>query len=597
MHFDLVVITPGVLKKESFLGDFSASAYLLLNPLFQSQWVSLNENSVLTEEDFIQAEDFIFNENAYQMASEWSHAPALRQLFTHQGIFLGDIPYRSLVYFFTGIIKATLILSRAAKKFEGKRWLIIDDGSYWSAIAQLTAQKSKVSFELRKAVIEAPREKKTSKKILKSLLIRAADFLQRIAHPAQKGGLLVSGAFRFMWPWVRSARRITYLRTEFDLHNFKKYFKNKVFHIKANTSGIVLNQFPSRENWRIAIQSASDLPEFHFQNLNLGEIVREDLQALSYREISESAALIPKLRDILDSTRPEAVLFDEEVCVFNKTLAKVSVEKNIPCFCQLHGVPFFKVSFMPSSSHGVLLWGESTRRRFLEWGMPDHQIKVIGAPQYGSWQTSAIPSFPEKSSEKLILLMATQPFHTNEDPDFIGSFLTEKLIADSIHFCAEFLKRDTQAEIIIKLHPRDLFVEWNKNLLAALPQAIRNRIRLTQFEDTQSLILESHGVLTMGSTVFYEALLLKRPVFILDYQSRNQTSFMSPECLDLENIEVSAATFQSQCRRNDWLQTELEKQQQNMNYHFFMENQDFMSEFENVLAEAKESHRRMNVVC
>jgi len=593
----LIILTPGILAREPSFSDSPAARYLLLNPFIQKEWFTGCRSSVLSEDDFLSANDEEFNSAAKRMAHEWCHAPELRQVFTRRGLFLGDVPLRSVIYFFVGVVRAALILKRVAETGAASKWYLFDDGSYWSLLAKQIANQYGIQIESQSRAV-APSAVLHSPKTgaFRALAVLGLNFLQTAAQCFKNNSrdcILISGAFRFVSPWFRRGRQVVYLRAEFDLRNFKNYFRYGALHIavapksKPEGCGVIAS------DWDLHICHFFETAKnFQIEGIDLRCAIKEKLSDLSRNQIDFAEQLVLEFNKLLQTHAPRAVLFDEEVCVFNKTLAKVCRSRNIPLFCQLHGVPFFDVSFTPTACDRILTWGESTAGRLKEWGVPEEKIALTGAPQYENWHHSAAPQFPGPG-EPLSILMATQPFHTNQAPDFIGSFLTDQLIEDSIRFCAELLKRDPTIHLAVKLHPRDKNFKWNQKLVDAFPGDIKCRIRLYQKEDTRTLVLKSHLVLTMGSTVFYEAMLLKRPVFILDYHARRHTSFMHTDCLNLNKPEEAAFDFQKVCRASGWLAKELQSQQGNLRIHFHNLNETFDSDFQKLRASVAESIERI----
>lgn len=169
-----------------------------------------------------------------------------------------------------------------------------------------------------------------------------------------------------------------------------------------------------------------------------------------------------------------------------------------------------------------LLQSKMEKELLLKLGYPDHKLKIIGIPRYDFLQN--IEKFFDKSTickkynldpSKKIVLWATQ----THDPLLVMSGENEINCKNLFPF---FYENKDKYEFIIKLHPREnqnapLYRKWNRRF--------DNFAKIIQGnENIYELIFVSDCVLLKHSTVGMEAILLNRPILIIDFKKTHDVS-------------------------------------------------------------------------
>ena len=82
------------------------------------------------------------------------------------------------------------------------------------------------------------------------------------------------------------------------------------------------------------------------------------------------------------SLNPRMVVVDEDATPQNRILVLAARELDIPTLIVQHGMFGVKSAFIPMVADHIAVWGEESRKKLIEWGVPDSKITVTGNPKY-----------------------------------------------------------------------------------------------------------------------------------------------------------------------------------------------------------------------
>ncbi|KHL93561.1 hypothetical protein QW71_22985 [Paenibacillus sp. IHB B 3415] len=198
--------------------------------------------------------------------------------------------------------------------------------------------------------------------------------------------------------------------------------------------------------------------------------------------------------------------------VVSRTLAIVAGMKGIPSVCLQHGILMGEEAFIPVFSSHIGIYGEYEKKWYVDRGLEEKRIAVIGHPRYDDIFNSPQPSkaaFIETydlDPNKITLLLATGP---NLDADKIQTLITE-------------LAANEKFQLIIKPHPWEL----SKKLISIYTdlELKYNSVHVIKDRkvDTRDLIMNSDGVIATLTTVALEGLLFNKPVFVYRFVQANR---------------------------------------------------------------------------
>lgn len=502
---------------------FDPELVYLTNPLYQKRFAApWGAGTRIVCDDDISSDERVFaelNETAKRWARQWFNEPAIVAPLTYEGVNLGSLYVHPLSYFFAGVLKDIYLKDSLVTKF---------------GVTELREQRSSAQGKISRPGGPQP--------VVKTLL-KAVNRLGLRSIPT--GGIVYSCSLRHAMPLLYRGCRNYYLRENFSL---KGYFDG-IFHSFTHILPEYYAASPVDES---LTKKVFEMIDRHFMASNWFDLNGRDLwkdfirprfEKMIFCEFPRSRMLMDRLRSFFDLAKPRAVVVDEDVVHFNKTLILCANQKNIRTYTLMHGAPFENVAFMPSSAKTVLAWGLSTQARLVEWGMSAETIRPVGAPQYESLEKPKGRSALVKVRRDLgitegrILFLSMLNLYTNEMPGFkfTRDSHYETIFRQTIMIATGALMRLPDTALIIKLHPGEKHAWYAMELLTRISDpVIRNRVRVIQDYSTPELLSACSLALTTPSTVYFEALLLKRPVLVFDRAEERICSFMREDFLNVD---------------------------------------------------------------
>lgn len=550
-----IVITPAIRKEgewKKHMMPQRSGVLVLTNSLHQEVIFAKDEHGKgwISEVGLLDEERFeMINEQAKFFARHWFLEKETEEVLTYRGINLGALLVHPLTYYFVGVLKAIELYRGVIRRFGVEELCIVDDGTYWGEAGRWVARQGgirAVTLNGRSPAFQGPAGFNL-KAAIKNLV---ALFNRLKLRSIGSGGILYSCAPRYAFPFLEQGKGDYYLREVFSLEAFSfsrehpffqllpDYFKNGRREARTPFDlGSCLDK----------LRRVFDRQRFlHYEGKNLWPICQKDLERLLKGELSKAVERVEVFFKLLGRLNPRSVVVDEDVCLFNKALVECANQLGIPTYTIVHGAPYFEIGSVPPTAKFILVWGKSTKERLIQWGVSEDGILEVGAPQYEplknirfSLPRQEVIRYMKIPEGAKIILLATQPFHTNERPDFLGSPLTPELVRKTVAVLMGACRAVPEVYGIVKLHPRDENQNFTESLLQEYPVGLRKRIRLVKNFSTPDLIAAADLVLTAGSTVYYEALLLRKPIAILDDPKKRFFGYMSPFFLALNDINKS----------------------------------------------------------
>ncbi len=589
---NILVLTPGIRKLEGEVSlGVNPDIIFLTNPLYQKKPASelYPSAKILDENDLSSTSDFnLINDAAKRMSHEWFLHTSMRKRLEVHGINLGNIWSRDLNYAFLNILKAHYLFGVLAKKFPKAGFLLASDGGRWTGVFEsMPSLNSRILRTFRaENSSSAEKSEKTSVSLARKIF-ENMNFMN--VKKLRPGGVLFSSAFRFSANFMRPGRNDYYLREVFSFQAFQLASKLGFTHLLPEYfhSQTPLPVWNAGEIMAKADEIFSQNKLFQWLGSSIWPAARLEILTI-LKKTPSVLRLMDSFFEMLGNLNPSAVLLEEDVCVFNKTLVSCCNELGIPTYVLVHGVPFYDVGFYPPSSRKMLVWGPRCKKRLLEWGIEPDRVIETGAPQYSNFEKIDCAQKRKEickvlgfNTQKKILMLATQPFRTNENPDFLGTPLTMEKIGAMIRMTLDFAAAQPGLQIILKYHPRENHVFFTQDIVRSYSKEVQNRVRYAQKQDTPSLIAASDVLLTAGSTVYFEGLLLKKPSFIFDEPDRRQFEFITPEFLDIHDPE--------QCFKEIESALQIQNFNPDIETHFYLENRQSRQIISEMLGIQKEN--------
>ncbi len=585
----LIILTPGIKRAEfvqrKIVSTYPSPAFFLCNPLHQKAFCRqlFPNGKFLTDDDFItQEKTNILVADAKNLAWNWFSRMGHSERFFYNGIDLRCLFTQDLAVYFVKALRITYLLDTILAQNCFEKLVIVDDGSEWGKLSERIGSQRQIPIVRHSAAISKSRSlKKTAKsyfKVLFRLLFRPN--IEQI----KPNGILYSSALRFAIPFLAKSEGSYYLRDTFSLKAKKMSRLFGFAHITPECFPNMLHEASSKHQTveMLAEINAffSEESFFSFEGLDLWPLIRHDFEKITRSFFFAGMELIDRFDKMLARLTPRAILVDEEVCFFNKTLIQVANVRNIPTFCLVHGVPLESIGSIPSHANYVLAWGRPSKERLCGWGIQESKILEVGAPQFGSFNEKARMSCRKSifrdlkiSEDATLLLLTAFPFQTNEDAVFLNTTIGSQFQTAALLLAFAALREYPNLQLIVKFHPYDQNSSFSASIIKTLAPDLKDRIRLLLQYDASSLIRASDLVLSVASTMYFEALTLGTLVCLLDFKNNRLGDFLSHDYMDLEN-PASCLPVLRRYLDPDQRDHVLISQSSEIKRHFYHENKD-----------------------
>ncbi len=162
----------------------------------------------------------------------------------------------------------------------------------------------------------------------------------------------------------------------------------------------------------------------------------------------------------------------------------------------------------------IAAWGESSAEYFRRRGVPDERIHLVGCPRFDAllatdWAAAGADAARRLGLGGRVLLLVTNPI------DDLGLTSTAEKLALVRRFAAGLgpLFEDPELTLVVKIHRRESAADYRAALAGAAPEG---RLRVVGDEPLYPLLGAAAAVVVIASTVGLEALLLGRPLGVLE---------------------------------------------------------------------------------
>ncbi|HLD00359.1 MAG TPA: UDP-N-acetylglucosamine 2-epimerase [Candidatus Nanoarchaeia archaeon] len=256
--------------------------------------------------------------------------------------------------------------------------------------------------------------------------------------------------------------------------------------------------------WR-SIPTAKKIEMFTYQSQDFYPFIRYNLDFLYSSEfITQVIKYYYSFQRAIETENVQAIVITSQNNIIEKCLIAASIKKNIPVIVVQHGIA---LGFLPTldtpSNVYFAVFGRKYQKDLIDHGIPEKNIFVTGPIIFDGIEKFIAP-LPK--NEKAILL-ATSPMVEDRFMEKEAYFLRIKKILYDL--------KKINPTIVIKLHPREKNRSEYEQILeeSGIPGKV---ISDTNRDEHYGLIEHSNIVVTFGSTVALEAMIINRPTLTID---------------------------------------------------------------------------------
>lgn len=258
---------------------------------------------------------------------------------------------------------------------------------------------------------------------------------------------------------------------------------------------------------------------FSFENKNYWKIFKNELNFLFSKEMIRILIVYYLLFKKIINTHKIKVIYTTSLGGFYETIALAAaykLNKKIVHSPHGYGDRYFIVDKELLKNVFFMCWGDLHKERLLKLGVEEKKIKITGSPIFDD-------------------IVNYKKAYTTNDLCFLTIPLVEDGFVDKTTYfngIDNIIKNILQVskKIQIKTHPREIFLEEYKELLR------KNKLNPTIISAKGKHVLyqclsKSKIVLSFGSTTCIEAMLLNKPLILMEFLKSNQL-------IDIESKDV-----------------------------------------------------------
>lgn len=245
---------------------------------------------------------------------------------------------------------------------------------------------------------------------------------------------------------------------------------------------------------------------FNFQDIFFVDLIMEDIKLIYEKTFSNLVAEIDYLLSILKKHSINFVISSDDTARANKTLTLAAKSVHIPTLVVQHGFPGHYLGYLPLSAHKIALMGKFSQKWFTKNHVPEERIAVTGIPRF-----EELFIIKKTMHKKNYILFAGE---LGSNMGYVSVSLTHKVNENIFLDLIKTMKHLKKEILIVKLKSNDgQYGYYNK----LINQSSCKNIKIVINEDAKVLIQNCKVLITTFSTMGIEAILLNKPVIIINY--------------------------------------------------------------------------------
>lgn len=584
-------------KAEVFLAGCPAQAkYFVKKP-----WATtITETYPLSQKELLSV-----GQRAEFFAQNWFKQGDCSDLLSYRGINTGDVCYLVILNFIIiKALRAILVSEKLINDNLDKKFFLINDKSFWSKAFLEVAKNKHPRVEVLTGGIKRFK-KRIGEEDLKWVIKKVVSKFMRFKDTdLKKEKIIYSCALRFakdIWGELSPDHSICYLRPIFSFSARK---------IEKNSQGLdirhILPDYFVSYRKRKEIAGKIDVDKisdglrncfsqrrfFDYNGYDLWPVIGDEVVQLIKENLIKYATWIHSFEHMLDALKPELIIIDEDDCPFNRALIRTANLKKVKSIQLIHGLAANSLSESATISTKVAVPGVITYRRLIEFGVEKEKVEITGLPHYEQkLKHIDIEAVRQKLCSRLglhggetIVTLATQPFYGDDSP-YLGHLYSPELIERMVRFTIRAIKKIEGVRLVIKLHPCDANEWFTRDIVK--DEGGREKLSVLKKYDILELLASSSLLLTAGSTVYLEGLLLNIPVLLFDDSNARSLDYMSPDYLDINDEEASVLAIRKIIHGGPEKESRLAAQKEELKSHFLDCNKGALSNLKQIMENMK----------
>ncbi len=256
---------------------------------------------------------------------------------------------------------------------------------------------------------------------------------------------------------------------------------------------------------------------FSFKGSSFWSAFSDDFISFCKKRLEEAVYEAMLGGQVLEAKRPKSILVWSDHSQFEKTMVLLGKARGTPTFVIQHGVLgniLRKDQLVWASQDNKRIyadyfccWGRITQNWYLKNGIPESKLVITGSPRYDPYFAEALHN--EQSGN---ILLATSGIPSNTFSVF-SSVRTIEQYESKIRTVCSTVRKFQEKHFIVKLHP---YADEGFDIVKAIRQE-NPQAHIIKNANIVETIKNSDLVISTGSSVLLEAMILNKPTIMLRY--------------------------------------------------------------------------------
>lgn len=470
----------------------------------------------LAYKDYLEIDKYVFKD----ISKNWDEevAKIYKNIFIYRNVELAKIAEYNFQLFLLVKIKALIVMNRAIKKENYKAAFIIDSNNELSHLDELLQRKYHISTDL------VSLKKKESfidiiRRIISSWILCSLDNTASLFIRKQKQAKLIDARLYYQ---LNPKNKSNFILAPFERGvrlRLKCLFKNTgyIAFTLGNKKLRKSNILPKKTE---TIDVKFLKKKFTFKDINYWELVEDKIGTLIGCDFARYRKNIDVLFNTQNTHQIKSIILRNDVKELEKTIVVSSKKMNASTLVIQHGMLAEPNGHDIIYADKVAVWGPYAALWYKQFGNDINKITIVGNPNFdeiceyknlGNDDDDFFKKLDLNKKRRLVTLIAPCT-----DVLKFSSFVTDDITRCLIRDVVKAIKSIGNLNLVVKLHPNDNL----RSFAQLITRKDRSFMCIIDKTDLHELIKFSDLIITRDSTVALEAILMRKPIVIINLNKR-----------------------------------------------------------------------------
>ncbi len=486
------------------------------------------------------------NEQGIDLSMSWCEDRSMKEIVHYNGVNFGSMVQQRFRRDIIFVLKRIVLIREILNRIKPSSVVLIEythletSAALNQRIVEAVAKEKGIDLvRVEDMSASFPSDKKPAQRrsVVKVMLNALSQLPRKLVNyflelrSPKVGNVLFSMSYNqavniFDKPWKYG---VCQLREFMDFRHFYKYLKNRVSFLTVTDFKTSQRcKLEIEERYQKFIRQENRTQAFCCLGIDLYPLLKSKIKQLFNSEFLSIAHWTHSFHNLFNKKNIRAVLVDEDLGMFNRTLVDIARSYQIPTISLLHGVPasLYRTSSI-ADVHAV--WGQYEKDVLIQKGVPAEQIEITGNPGldkvYEENRDRAHKNLRERvfdqyqiPRENKLVVLATQHYADDDKPAIINIHHTKSEIEELLHSTLSAIEEIESTTLIIKMHPRDPRELFTKRIVRKYD--MRKKVIVLRDIDGSSLLQACDILIGTKSSILLEGIALEKPVITVNYSSR-----------------------------------------------------------------------------